>query len=244
MFLKSPQTIAHSKLDENEVIQAGWSHKFLLVDDKIKAHNINCLEVRIAGLEDDDVLYEQALNLRSEIAGQLFDGRLGNAYLILVEYQALPRNRIRSYKGLFPSKGQIKKGDYLEFEFEWEGEETFFIGIVPITKDNRDEVFDLAKDWLRAFLLTSSMQTPNVYTHEFLESIINCLDIKGNIIISTKLIPRVCSQKLSIFKFGLDHGGDWVNISAFHSKDQTELLQGVLAKVVSESFLNNQIEIN
>lgn len=234
MLPESPKLILHSNLEKSEIIEAGWSFKYLTDEDKAKVRDINCLEIRIDGLKDNDVLYEQANRLRTKIAGHIFDGRLGNSYLVLTEYQSLPKNKIRSYKGLFPSKGQIKKGDFLEFEFEWGKGETFFIGIAPITKDNRAEIYDFAKDYLRAFILTSGESPANVYTQEFLESIISCLNIKGNIIIdSMRLVPKVCSQGLMIFEFASSQNGDHVNIRSFYPKVLTDFVEYIIGQAVS-----------
>jgi hypothetical protein len=117
MHLESPKLILHSHLEDNEIIEVGWSSEYLTDDNKDKARDIYCLEVRIDGLGDDNLLDEQAVEMLHRIAWKLCDGRLGAAYLVFFEHTQLPRSRLRSYKGVFPYKGQIKQGEYIEFEF-------------------------------------------------------------------------------------------------------------------------------
>ncbi|MBO0798065.1 MAG: hypothetical protein J2P31_04510 [Blastocatellia bacterium] len=56
-----------------------------------------------------------------------------------------------------------------------------------------------------SFIVISGGHATNIYTREFLESIIVTLDTKGGISIDPlKLIPRVCNQGAMIFSFFSD----------------------------------------
>jgi|SRR5882672_1399705 len=238
MLLESPKLILHSHLEDNEIIEVGWSSKYLTNDNKDKARDIYCLEIRIDGLGDDDLLDEQAMEMRRRIAWNLSDGRLGAAYLVFFEHTQLPKSRLRSYKGVFPYKGQIKQGEYIEFEFELEAGLTFFAGMALITKDNRDECFALTGSLVWGFVVLSGGQTANIYSREFLESIIPCLDTdtRGGIRInSLKLIPMVCSQGLVVFSFGSDTRGDYRNIRPFFNREVKSLAQQAINDAVSEA---------
>jgi hypothetical protein len=221
--------ILYSHLEDREVFEIGWSAKYLAEDGKEKARDIYCLEVRIDGLGDDDDLDEQAVQILARIAWLLSNEALGRAYLVLVEPQSLPKNRIRTYEGLFPYKGRIKQGDYIEFEFELEAHPGwfFFAGMAPITENNRDECFALMRDFTRAFVLLSSEQATDVYTREFLESIIPCLSARRMSISidHMKLIPMICSHGLVIASFGRDTRGDYVNISLFFNREIKNLVR-------------------
>jgi hypothetical protein len=229
----------HSRLEASEVFEVGWFPQDIADDDKDKAQDIYCLEVRIDGLEDDDELDEQAIQILTRIAWRLSDGVLGRAYLVLVEPRSLPRSRIRTYKGLFPYKGQIKQGEYIEFEFELEAHPGwfFFVGMAPITKNNRDECFALTRDFTRAFVLISSEQTTSVYTRDFLESIISCLSARRMSISIEymKLIPMICSQGLAVFSFRSDSRGDYRNISLFFNREIKSLVQQATEDAVNEA---------
>lgn len=238
MLSKNLKLILHSHLEENEILEVGWSSKYLSDDDRDKARDIYCLEVRIDGLGDNDELDEQAIQILTRIAWQFSDGVLGRAYLVLVDHQSLPKSRVRSYKGLFPYKGQIKQGDYIEFEFELEAHPGwfFFVGMTPITKNNRDECFALTRDFTRAFVLISSEETTSIYTRELLESMIPCLSA-GRMSISIdylKLIPKVCSQGLLIFSFASDTRGDYRNIRLFFNREVKSQVQQAVNSAVSE----------
>jgi hypothetical protein len=238
MLPESLKLILHSYLEDNEIIEVGWSFKYLTDDNKDKARDIYCLEVRIDGLRDDDLLDEQAVKTLHRIARKLCDGRLGAAYLVFFEHTQLPKSRLRSYKGVFPYKGQIKQGEYIEFEFELEAGLAFFAGMTPITKDNRDECFPLAGSFWQGFIVLSGIQTTNIYSREFLESIIPCLDTytRGGISInSLKLIPMACSQGLIVFSFGSDGSEDHRNISLFFNREIKSLVQRATDDAVSEA---------
>jgi hypothetical protein len=236
MHLESPKLILHSHLEDNEIIEVGWSSEYLTDDNKDKARDIYCLEVRIDGLGDDNLLDEQAVEMLHRIAWKLCDGRLGAAYLVFFEHTQLPRSRLRSYKGVFPYKGQIKQGEYIEFEFELEKGVTFFAGMTPITKDNRDECFTLTGSFWRGFVVLSSLQTTNIYNREFLESITPCLNTRWGISVnSLKLIPMACSQGLIVFSFGSDTRGDYRNIRPFFNREVKSLAQQAINDAVSEA---------
>jgi hypothetical protein len=238
MHLESPKLILHSHLEDNEIIEVGWSSEYLTDDNKDKARDIYCLEVRIDGLGDDNLLDEQAVEMLHRIAWKLCDGRLGAAYLVFFEHTQLPRSRLRSYKGVFPYKGQIKQGEYIEFEFELEKGVTFFAGMTPITKDNRGECFSLTGSLVWGFVVLSGGQTTSIYSREFLESIIPCLDTdtRGGVRInSLKLIPMVCSQGLAVFSFRSDTRGDQTNISLFFNREIKNLVQRATDDAVSEA---------
>ncbi len=238
MLLESPKLILHSHLEDNEIIEVGWSSEYLTDDNKDRARDIYCLEVRIDGLGDDDLLDEQAMETLHRIAWKLCDGRLGAAYLVFFEHTQLPKSRLRSYKGVFPYKGQIKQGEYIEFEFELEAGLSFFAGMTPITKDNRDECFSLTGSFWWGFVVLSGIQTADIYSREFLESIIPCLhtDTRGGISInSLKVIPMACSQGLVVFSFRSDTRGDQVNISLFFNREIKSLAQRATDDAVSES---------
>jgi hypothetical protein len=238
MLSESLKLILHSRLEDNEILEIGWSFKYLTDDNKDKARDIYCLEVRIDGLRDNDLLDEQAVKTLHRIAWKLCDRRLGAAYLVFCEHTQLPRSRLRSYKGVFPYKGLIKQGEYIEFEFELEKGLTFFAGMTPITKDNRDECFPLAGGFWQGFIVLSGIQTTNIYSREFLESIIPCLDTdtRGGIRInSLKLIPMACSQGLIVFSFGSDGSEDNRNISLFFNREIKNLVQRATDDAVSEA---------
>jgi hypothetical protein len=238
MHLESPKLILHSHLEDSEIIEVGWSSKYLTDDNKDKARDICCLEVRINGLGDNDLLDEQAMEMLQRIAWKLCDGRLGAAYLVFFEHTQLPRSRLRSYKGVFPYKGQIKQGEYIEFEFEMEAGSTFFAGMAPITKDNRDECFSLVGSLVWGLVVLSGEQITNIYSREFLESIIPCLDTdtRGGIHInSMKLVLMVCSQGLAVFSFRSDTRGDQTNISLFFNREIKNLVRRATDNAVNEA---------
>src|SRR6266498_3360123 len=238
MLSDNVSLILHSHLGANEVFEVGWFPQDLADDDKDKAQDIYCLEVRIGDLGDDDELDEQAVKTLHRIAWKLCDGRLGAAYLVFFEHTQLPKSRLRSYKGVFPYKGQIKQGEYVEFEFELEAGLSFFAGMTPITKDNRDECFTIMGSFWRGFVVLSGLQTTNIYSREFLESIIPCLDTdnRGGIRInSPKLIPMACSQGLVVFSFGSDTRGDYRNIRPFFNREVKSLVQQAINDAVSEA---------
>jgi hypothetical protein len=238
MLSESLKLILHSHLENNEILEIGWSSQDLTDDNKDKARDIYCLEVRIDGLRDDDLLDEQAVEMLHRIAWKLCDGRLGAAYLVFFEHTQLPRSRLRSYKGVFPYKGQIKQGEYIEFEFELEKELTFFAGMTPITKDNRDECFSLTGSFWWGFVVLSGIQATDIYSREFLESMIPCLrtDTRGGISVnSLKLIPMVCSQGLAVFSFGSDGGEDQRNISLFFNREIKNLVRQATDDAVREA---------
>jgi hypothetical protein len=238
--------ILHSHLEASEIFEVGWFPQHLTDDDKDKARDIYCLEVKIDGLGDDDDLDEQAIQILTRIAWQFSDGALGRAYLVLVEDQSHPRSRIRTYKGLFPYKGQIKQGEYIEFEFELEAHPGwfFFAGMAPITKNNRDECFALARNFMRAFVLISIEQMTDVYNREFLESIISCVNARRMSISIEymKLIPMLCSQGLMVFSFGSDARGDYRNIRPFFDGEVKDLVQQAINDAVKLSGLRRSIE--
>ncbi len=228
--------ILHSHLEGNEIFEVGWFPQDLAAADKDKVKDIHCLEVRVDGLGGKDGVFdEHAHQIRNDIAWQLSDGRLGKAYLVLVEHRQLPKNRVRSYKKLFPYKGQIKQGDHIEFELELEEGWSYFVGMAPITKDNKDECFALAKDFMQAFVLIPGEPTTNVYSREFLEAIIPCLDTRGSISIDyLKLIPKLCSQGLMIFSFSSDLRGNYINIRLFLNGEIKDLAQQVMSQIVGD----------
>jgi hypothetical protein len=236
MSLENPKLILYSRLDENEIPAVGWPSEYLTTYDKDLARDLCCFEIRIDGLGTDNLLLdEQARELLRNIAWKLCDGRLGAAYLVLFEHTPSLRSRIRSYKGVFPYKGEIKKGEYIEFEFEFEASTTFFGGMAPVTRDNREECLALVGLWGFIVIASGSGRATNIYTREFLESIINCLDTKGGIHIDTlKLIPRVCSQGPMILSFSSDQD-DFLNIGFFFDGNNKDAVQREMRNAVNEA---------
>jgi hypothetical protein len=236
MSLGSPKQIFHSHLEDSEIPDVGWSSKYLTDEDKERSRDMSCLEVRIDGIGDDDWLEMQALYMLRRIAWSFSDGTPGAAYLVFFEHSQLPKSRIRSYKGVFPYKGKIKQGEYIEFEFELEAGLSFFGGMAPVTKDNRDECFALAGSLVWGFIVVAVEQKSETYSREFLESIIPCLDTRGSISIdSLKLIPRVCSRDLIIFSFGSDTRGDSVNIRCFFKGKAKNFVEQTMGNAIIET---------
>lgn len=219
--------ILHSRLEDEEALDVGWSPKYLAPDDRRKAQGISCLEIRIDGLRNDDVLYDESMQSLREIFRQLSDGQLGKAYLVFVEHLVRPKTKVRSYKGLFPYKGQIKQGEYIEHEIDTDERNSFFLGISPITKVNRDECFSIAGDFMRAFVLLSSAQAPSFYSRTFLESLSHYLETRGSVSFNyMALIPAICSDGMMMYSFG-DTRGDYVNIGLFFSEEMKTVVQKV-----------------
>ncbi len=46
------ELIVHSHLESGEHFEVGWSPKYLKEDDKSRAENLGCLEIRITGFKN------------------------------------------------------------------------------------------------------------------------------------------------------------------------------------------------
>jgi hypothetical protein len=229
MLLDKTKLLAHSDLANEEIFEAGWFPKYLEADDKGKAKALRGLEIRIDGLRNDDELFDDATHTLTEAAWRLCKENLYRAYLVLIEDQPLPKSKVRTYKGMFPNKGMIKQGNYIEEEVELDENQSFYMGMAPITEANKDECLSLASYFFRAFILLSSKQEIDIYGRDFLKSIIPCLDVKGTIWINyMKLIPRVCIDGQAVLYFGFhDPCGDYANVRLFFHRDMESLVQKI-----------------
>lgn len=227
------ELIIHSHLESEERFEVGWSPKYLDESDKSRAENLRCLEIRIGGLKNDES-YDAAMETLTEVAQRLSIEQIVKAYLVLLEDQTLPRNRVRSHKGLFEKGGQIKQGDYTEHEVSLEENWSLFTGMATITEANIDECLSLAREFYRAFIILSGEQTENIYGREFLESLVTCLSIKGSIWVNyMKLIPKVCEDGLMVLAFGAgDTRGEYANLKLFFHKDAGSFVQEAASRSV------------
>lgn len=218
--------ILHSRLGSEEHPELGWSPRFLDAGDRGRAEDLRCLEVRVEGLGTNDELFADATLTLTEIAGRLCGATAFEAYLVLVEDRLLPTSRIRSHKGLFQRRGQIKQGDHIEWEVESDEGWSFFIGMAPVTASNRDECLSLACHFNRAFILLSTQPADGVYGRDFLESVVPCLSIKETIWVSyMKLIPRVCVDGMAVLSTGFhDPRGEFANLRLFFQQGMERLM--------------------
>lgn len=227
MLVSKVKLLLHSDLENEEIFEVGWFPQHLEAGDKAKAESLRCLEIRIDGLRNNDGLYSDATQTLTEIAWQLCSANLGKAYLVLAEDQLLPKSKVRTYKGLFSNKGQIKRGDNTEWEVELDEGWSFFVGMAPITEANRDESLLLASYFFRAFILFSTEQTISPNGRNFLKSIVPYLDVKGTIWVNyMKLIPGLCRDGLVIISFGYhDTREEYVNLRLFFNREIESLIR-------------------
>jgi hypothetical protein len=178
-----------------------------------------------------DAAFEDAIEALTKTAWQLTEGVLGKAYLVLVEVRPQVKSRIRTYKGVFPYKGQIKQGDYIEKEIKVSEKESFIMGMTPITDANKEECFSREGGGPWSFILLSPNQETNIYSTEFLESIVPCLNIeRASVWVSSmKLVPKICRDDLMMLEFGSDGGETYVNLRLFANKK----MEGKIRKAVS-----------
>ena len=208
--------IEYSDLLNNEIFEIGWFPKRL---ENSFLEIIKCMsayEVRIKDLEDNDEKYDNAVLQLENIFWELSENHLGGTFLITIEHKAFPKSRIRSFKGIFPYKGAIKNSEHIECEFEKDNEFSFFIGITPVTEDNKKECFMLAKDSMRSFWVGPKVNGEFLYTSDFLENIQRYINVKGtNIIDYMRLIPALCCEKNTVITFGQDTRGEYINLRIF-----------------------------
>jgi hypothetical protein len=208
--------IEYSDLLNNEVFEIGWFPKRL---EHSSIETVKCLsayEIRIKDLEDNDEKYDSAVTQLESLFWELSEKYLRSTFLIAIEHKAFPKSRVRSLKGVFPYKGFIKKGEYIESEFEKEDGLSFFMGITPVTEDNKKECFMLAKDTMRSFWIGPKNNGEFLCTSNFLEKIQKYINVKGtNIIDYMRLIPALCGERNTVITFGQDARGDYINLRLF-----------------------------
>jgi hypothetical protein len=223
MLPEKPQIRLHCDLDKNEVPEAGWFPEYIEANDKDNVETLCCLEISIQGLKNGDLLYDQAAQSLAEMVWKLSSGILGAAYLVLVEHQSLPKSKVRTHKGLFPYKGRIKQGDFIEYEVDLEAGWSYIVGISPVTVTNRDECLSLMRDPSQGLVVLTGQQKNEGVGELLLDRLIPGLSIypspnnKGCPRINyMKLIPKLCNLGLIILSFGPgDSRGEYANIRLF-----------------------------
>jgi hypothetical protein len=219
----------HTHLAEQEIFEVGWFPDQLQESDRAKAGRLFCFELRIDGLEGSSVLNKAAREEIVDAAWRLSDGKLGQPNLVLVEHKAFPKSRVRSYKGFFPYRGKIRRGEFYEVEIGDDAETTFFLGIAPITDINKDESMRLASDFMRSFVLLSAVKLDEASRNKLMAALLDCLNIKGSILLDyMKAIPKICGDGLIMFSFGGDTRGEFLNIRGFADESRRSEVIGKL----------------
>lgn len=217
MLSNNLSILLHNDLEHNRVFEVGWTPEYLEKQDREKAKYLRCCEFRITKLQGRPIVKGEAGKNLYAIAEQLCcSSILGLAHLVFIG-DLLQKDKVRSYKGVFPYKGEIKQGSYLEREVEIEPKWTIIFGMAQITDKNKNECFSIAGRYLQSFILLSSGSEISVNQDEFFKSLIPCLNIKpsSSWINYMKLIPKICNENTALFCFGSDQRGEYVNVQLF-----------------------------
>jgi hypothetical protein len=225
--------IHHTRLATNELFEVGWFPKYLGKEDLLRSDDLRCLEIRIDGLKDNDKLFFRAMDDLSNISWQLLRN-LDEKFLIIVDHKISAKNRVKTYKGLFSSNSQIRKGDFIEEEITADGDSSFFIGMARATEWNRDECLYLARNFLQAFFLISDERYDEIFSREYLKWIAGTLNKKHSVSVNyMKLIPKICASGDMTMSFGWDARGDYVNSRLFYQMEKETYMKVAATQVQS-----------
>ena len=212
--------------------QADWRGVDALpAQEQLRLAELSCLEIRVSDLRGQfgaagdipallaataqGVLRTQrARRLLNEVASTLIESAPHGAYLVRVSHPN-DRSRVRSYKGIFPYGGQIRKTNFRETEIDV-GDKSFFIGATKIDDRNRSESFSLAHSSL-AFLLLPAEANEDRIWQDVTEILPGCL--KFEMIDTPRVVTSLIHRDEAVFTFGWDAvADDWASLCIFASK--------------------------
>ncbi len=115
--------------------------------DTKKLKNMACIEIRFyrdKSLNNSfDVLFAKYYDFINTIIPL-------NSFIVKTEHKKKIKNRIRSYKGIFPRK-KVKENDFREIEVPIEGEYTLLFGIAKLNEG----IMELFGDRTTSFIISS-----------------------------------------------------------------------------------------
>lgn len=139
----------------NEALsEVGLTCEELQVEDPGLADNVGSFEIRTESLSKNITHYDETLDIIEEVAWDILMRGFGFSYLVTIENDMRPRSRLRSYKGLFPHEGLIRKGVFKETEV-LRGDVSFFVGMAELNESNKKECIEIALNYTSSFFVSS-----------------------------------------------------------------------------------------
>lgn len=225
--------IVYSDLD-GEHFDIAWFPERLRPEDRSEAKRLFAFELRVGGLKEDPTLYPQAVRAIKDLGQRLADGKIGFSHLIVVGHSKALKSKVRSYKGLFPRAGLIKRGEHHEIEIDAGEGTSFFMGIARITPDNGAECFDFASAYMWAFVWLSEVELITQDMDRLLRGLTGCLNDRSNSFDYMKVVPLITREGPLMFSFAKDMRDDSVSIRGFADKRIFDAVNKELKTLLSE----------
>jgi hypothetical protein len=218
----------HSNLELHLVQGIGWSQiSELDQESRAALKDVVCIEVRIDGVGEDQLSDEHAFHRRlDEVASSLINE--DQAFVVKMTRPS-PKSRIKSYKGIFPRNGTIRRSDFYEQEVETKGG-SLFIGTARFAERNKVEALALAHNRLEAFLIFTHADSAELASKKVVGTLLNSRRVKPPMINFPKLVAGVVDREQSLLVFGRDGAADkWLSLCLFaHHSFRSEWLKKMM----------------
>jgi len=211
----------YTNLKELDDRQRVWSFQRAPDSARPQLADLSCIELRLERLRENssqhgsDALKEEASRRMDEIIWAFVKAGPGQAYAIGLSYLA-PKNRVRSYKGIFPVGGEIRKTDFHHAEVE-KGKESFFLGVAKICERNKSESLSFVRSPSRSFILISKLKSAKAVCQNLEKTSTKWLHFQRRSVVTTwKLIPEAVHRDQMVIRFNRDFTGeDWLSLMLF-----------------------------
>lgn len=119
---------------------------------------------------------ESHLTLFQELEAYLTTNLLpkfkSDVFLFHMEYEALPKSKLRSFKGVTKGRKIFSEGDFIEKEILFSNETSLFASVIHVNKTNSKLIFEnYLYDSERSFLLVSD-NGKDIYNESFLVGLV------------------------------------------------------------------------
>lgn len=169
--------------------------------------------------EDIDDVYP---SFGREMLG-LIEAMSCNAWLFEVSGLVLTKGRVRSYKGLFPYRGKIKEGRYVEVEMDVTPLSSYFVGLALVNERNSEECVKLTFAWTNAVLILTPEDDPLALDRSTLLDLVIGLRIGSDVarIDQKRFMPQIASKSHACAILYPDQKEKYVTFTAIYPKAGT-----------------------
>lgn len=234
--MNNPKITVYDSLIENSNKINAWTNNKCFPIEKFRheafINEICVIEISYDGMRGDISKYKDiVINFNSFIKKYLYK-QLMTSFLLKVSSKE-QKNKIRSYKGIFPNN--IAKDDFIQKEFEIENNYSILIGLAKISKTNFDVMIKNLFDRTSSFMIL----TENIdFFHEnTIENIFEYSLNKPSYIINyLDLCKNYCKKRNIIIRENGDGGDQELSWQMFVEKSQKDHLVQFISNIIK--FIN------
>lgn len=188
--------------------------------DKKKLKNMACIELSIYR----DISFNNSFDVLFAKYDAIIKTIIPlNSFIVKTEHKKQIKNRIRSYKGIFPRK-KVKENDFREIEVSIEGEYTLLLGIAKLNEG----IMDLFEDRATSFIISSPKT--DLVKSDFIQKIADvCMYHAGTSRINyLNLLSKLLNDDDIIYRISGDGGEELIALQIIsNSKNKESLIEKI-----------------